>query len=51
MPNANWLTYGKAWANYAQVGGDAPYYDVYNTYTVNTPIHGCGCHERHDCAA
>ena len=40
MPNANWLSYGKAWVNYAQVGGDAPYYSVYNTYTINTPIHG-----------
>jgi hypothetical protein len=37
---AGWLSYGKVWANYAQVGGDAPYYDVYNTYTINTPING-----------
>ena len=36
----DWLSYGKVWANYAQVGGDAPYYDVYNTYTINTPING-----------
>ena len=40
MPNANWLSYGKVWVNYAQVGGDAPYYDVYNSYTINTPVHG-----------
>jgi len=40
LPDANWLSYGKAWVNYAQVGGDAPYYDVYNSYTVNTPVHG-----------
>ncbi|HEV3411726.1 MAG TPA: SusC/RagA family TonB-linked outer membrane protein [Puia sp.] len=37
---AGWISYGKFWANYAQVGGDAPYYDVYNTYTINTPING-----------
>jgi len=36
----DWLSYGKLWANYAQVGGDAPYYDVYNTYAINTPING-----------
>ncbi|HTR30821.1 MAG TPA: SusC/RagA family TonB-linked outer membrane protein [Puia sp.] len=39
-PTFGWLSYGKFWANYAQVGGDAPYYDVYNTYTINTPING-----------
>lgn len=32
------LSYGKVWVNYAQVGGDAPYYSVYNTYQLNTPI-------------
>jgi TonB-linked SusC/RagA family outer membrane protein len=37
---ASWLSFGKVWVNYAQVGGDAPYYSVYNTYTINTPIHG-----------
>jgi len=37
---AGWISYGKVWVNYAQVGGDAPYYDVYNTYTINTPING-----------
>ncbi len=37
---AGWLSYGKFWANYAQVGGDAPYYAVYNTYSINTPING-----------
>jgi TonB-linked SusC/RagA family outer membrane protein len=40
LPNADWLSYGKVWGNYAQVGGDAPYYDVYNSYTINTPVHG-----------
>lgn len=36
----NWLSYGKIWANYAQVGGDAPYYSTNNTYTINTPMNG-----------
>jgi TonB-linked SusC/RagA family outer membrane protein len=40
MPDAQWLSYGKVWVNYAQVGGDAPYYSVYNTYTLNTPLNG-----------
>jgi TonB-linked SusC/RagA family outer membrane protein len=40
MPTATWLSYGKLWANYAEVGGDAPYYSVYNTYTINTPLNG-----------
>ncbi len=35
-----WLSYGKVWANYAEVGGDAPYYSVRNTYTLNTPLNG-----------
>lgn len=36
----NWLSYGKIWVNYAEVGGDAPYYSTNNTYTINTPING-----------
>jgi len=36
----NWLSFGKVWANYAEVGGDAPYYSVYDTYTLNTPYNG-----------
>ncbi len=40
MKEEHWLSFGKVWANYARVGGDAPYYYVYNTYTINTPIHG-----------
>ncbi len=38
--SADWLSYGKLYVNYAQVGGDAPYYNVFNTYNINTPIHG-----------
>jgi TonB-linked SusC/RagA family outer membrane protein len=40
IPNANWLNSGKVWVNFAQVGGDAPYYSVYNTYQINTPVNG-----------
>jgi len=36
----NWLSYGKVWVNYAEVGGDAPYYLVYNNYSINTPLNG-----------
>ena len=40
MPQATWLTYGKLRANYASVGGDAPYYSLTNTYTAVTPFNG-----------
>lgn len=40
MPSVNWLNYGKAWVNYAQIGGDAPIFSVNNTFQLNTPIHG-----------
>lgn len=41
LPSAkSWLNYGKVWVNYAQVGGDAPYYSVKNTFAINTPING-----------
>jgi len=40
MPDVQWLSYGKVYANYAQVGGDAPYYSVYNSYILNTPLNG-----------
>jgi TonB-linked SusC/RagA family outer membrane protein len=40
LQDVNWLSYGKVWANYAEVGGDAPYYSVYRSYTLNTPING-----------
>ena len=38
MPSAEWLSYGKLRANYAEVGGDAPVYSVFNTYTSVAPI-------------
>jgi len=40
LSDANWLSSGKFWANYAQVGGDAPYYSVYNSNTIGTPLNG-----------
>lgn len=40
LPDLHWLSYGKLWANYAQVGGDAPYYSVYNTFQINPPFNG-----------
>lgn len=40
LPSLDWLTHAKVWANYAEVGGDAPYYSVQNTYTINTPLNG-----------
>jgi TonB-linked SusC/RagA family outer membrane protein len=40
LQQVDWLSYGKVWANYAQVGGDAPYYSVYNSYSINAPIDG-----------
>jgi TonB-linked SusC/RagA family outer membrane protein len=40
LPQSSAISYGKVYVNYAQVGGDAPYYSVYNTNTINTPLHG-----------
>jgi TonB-linked SusC/RagA family outer membrane protein len=40
LPELNWLSYGKFWANYAQVGNDAPYYSTINTFQINTAIQG-----------
>ena len=40
LQNLSWLSYGKVWANYAQVGGDAPYYSLVNTYNINPPFNG-----------
>src|SRR5262249_2357786 len=34
-----WLSYGKIRGNYAEVGNDAPYYAVKNTY-VSSPLFG-----------
>jgi TonB-linked SusC/RagA family outer membrane protein len=38
LPSATWLSHGKIWGNYAQVGGDAPVFSIYNTYTAGTPF-------------
>jgi TonB-linked SusC/RagA family outer membrane protein len=35
-----WLTYGKLRANYASVGGDAPYFSLQNTYAATAPFNG-----------
>jgi TonB-linked SusC/RagA family outer membrane protein len=40
LKNADWLSYGKVSANYAEVGADAPIYSVYDTYTILTPYNG-----------
>ncbi len=33
LKSVSWLTYGKLRANYAEVGNDAPYYSIDNTFT------------------
>ena len=38
LKNWTWLSYGKIRANYAQVGSDAPYYSVLDTYVIGTPF-------------
>lgn len=38
MPAAQWLSYGKLRANYAQVGNDAPIFSVYDVYGVIPPF-------------
>jgi hypothetical protein len=40
LPDLKWLSYGKLRANYAEVGNDAPSYDVLNTYQSVSPFHG-----------
>ncbi|MGN6604204.1 MAG: SusC/RagA family TonB-linked outer membrane protein [Ginsengibacter sp.] len=35
-----WLSHGKVWGNYAEVGGDAPIFAITNTYAALTPING-----------
>jgi TonB-linked SusC/RagA family outer membrane protein len=37
LKNYDWLSYGKIRANYAQVGSDANYYQVNNTYLIGAP--------------
>ncbi len=38
LTSANWLTYGKFRANYAQVGNDAPVYSLVDAYDIRTPF-------------
>lgn len=40
LPGASWLYYGKLRANYASVGGDAPYFSLTNTYSAVSPFQG-----------
>lgn len=36
--NLSWLSYGKLRANYAQVGSDAGYYSINDTYSITPPF-------------
>lgn len=38
LPSANWLSYGKLRANYAEVGNDAPIFSVNDVYGVIPPF-------------
>jgi len=38
LPDATWLSYGKLRGNYAQVGGDAPFFSTLDTYTIVPPF-------------
>ena len=40
LPRADWLSYGKFRANYAEVGNDAPIFSVYDVYAVIPPYNG-----------
>ena len=40
--DADWLSFGKARANYGEVGNDTNPYRVFNTYNVNTPFNSTG---------
>ena len=42
LVDANWLTFGKLRANYAEVGNDTNPYNVYNTYAIGTPFNNNG---------
>jgi TonB-linked SusC/RagA family outer membrane protein len=39
---ADWLSFGKARANYAEVGSDTDPYNVFNTYAIGSPFNGNG---------
>lgn len=38
--NADWLSFAKVRANYAEVGSDTQPYNVFNTYVIGTPFAG-----------
>ncbi|MES2274662.1 MAG: SusC/RagA family TonB-linked outer membrane protein [Bacteroidota bacterium] len=38
LKNYTWLSYGKIRGSYAQVGSDAPYHSLLDTYTILPPI-------------
>ena len=38
LPDLDWLTYGKLRGNYAQVGGDAPFFSTLDVYTIVPPF-------------
>jgi TonB-linked SusC/RagA family outer membrane protein len=40
MPNANWLSFGKLRLNYAEVGSDAAFDQLFNSYFQPTPFNG-----------
>ncbi|TDD75879.1 SusC/RagA family TonB-linked outer membrane protein [Flavobacterium caseinilyticum] len=40
--DAEWLSFGKLRANYAEVGNDTNPYRVFNTYEIGTPFDGTG---------
>ena len=40
--DANWLTFAKVRANYAEVGSSTDPYNVFNTYDMSTPYQGQG---------
>lgn len=40
--DADWLTFGKVRANYAEVGSDTNPYRVFNTFAIGTPFNGTG---------
>jgi len=40
LQDLTWLSSGKIRVNYAEVGNDAPYHSIINTYVINTPFDG-----------
>ncbi|HEY4616630.1 MAG TPA: SusC/RagA family TonB-linked outer membrane protein [Flavobacterium sp.] len=42
LVNAEWLSFGKVRANYAEVGSATDPYRVFNTFNIGTPFNGTG---------